>query len=113
MKEANEQLAEQPPIEDGDEGVVLQIVDSDDESSSSGSSSSSSDEEEDSEDEQGGGNAAGEQGEGAEGETMARLLDISARPKVVKKLVVDQEGSAPGEQAEKSAGGGAGIVEME
>ena len=101
MKAANEQLADQ--MEDGeaaeqDEGVVLQIVDSDEESSSSDddSDSDSSDEEVEGA-EQGGSDRPDDN----EGETMARLLDISARP--TKKLPAAKDGASKG----------AGIVEME
>lgn len=94
MKAANDALAERMDgegQEDQDEGVVLQIVNSSDESSSDDSDSSDDEEEEEEQ-------AA--EGQVKEGETMAHLLDISARPKVVKKKLVEETD-------------GAGVVELE
>lgn len=100
MKAANDALAERMEAEgqaEQEEGVELQIVNSSDESSSDDSDSS----DDDSDDEE----QAAEGGESKEGETMAHLLDISARPKVVKKKLVEGEHGAKKD--------GAGIVEME
>jgi hypothetical protein len=100
MKAANDALAERMEAEgqaEQEEGVELQIVNSSDESSSDDSDSSDSDDEEEEEEQ-----AADEM---EVGETMAHLFDISARPKVVKKKLVEEQ--AHGKKD------GAGIVEME
>lgn len=100
MKAANEALAERMEAEgqaEQEEGVELQIVNSSDESSSDDSDSSDDDEDEEEQ--------AVKGGEAKERETMAHLLDITAKPKAVKKKLVEEE--------HKVKKDGAGIVELE
>lgn len=111
IKSANEQLAAEDRMDDGqvEEPVVLEEISSsedDDDSSDDSSSEEDSDDEEEEAAEQAT-RATGTEGQSLpqEGETMAHLLDISARPKVVKKKLQALDGA--------KQSGGAGIVEME
>lgn len=112
MKQANEELAQQQATAEGNittsEGVELELLSSSSDSDSSEEEDSSDSDDDDSGEED---NTAGQDeamhddSEAAEPDTMSHLLNIGARPKIIRKKLVEMSDASdsPSQRMEDAA----------